>query len=173
MPKVKRINFNKQNIKAIALDFDGVIVDSQDLHLKAWIETLKKYRNNFKVSLRDITGLSVSEFIQRLNIPPEEGVKMAETKRKYVVQLARIHPPPLYTNVIETLQILSNYYKLALVTSCETDLVHFVLEYYNLKKLFGVLILEGDYNRPKPDPEPYLECLKRLGLDAKSVLQLE
>jgi len=42
-----------------------------------------------------------------------------------------------------------------------------------LKKLFGVLILEGDYNKPKPDPEPYLECLKRLGLDAKSVIAIE
>jgi HAD superfamily hydrolase (TIGR01509 family) len=161
------------NVKAIAFDFDGVIVDSQSFHYEAWRQTLKHFGVNHRISEQDILGLSASHFAKSFNLPFEQLDRMIERKRKLVIKLAHQNPPPLFSHVKSTIKALSREYQLAVVSSGEKDVVLATLKYYDLMKYFAHLILEGDYKNPKPDPEPYLVCLNKFCLRGAQVLAIE
>lgn len=162
-----------QDIEAIAVDFDGVIVDSQLLHLEAWNSSLKELRVDHDVQLESITGLSVADFTRSLGLTQSVANEAALRKRKWVLRLASVNPPRLYPETAETLGILASRFRMALVSSCEEELVELVQKYYRLTDIFEVRVLEGDYLKPKPDPEPYQRCLEMFHLNSKQVLAVE
>ena len=162
-----------RDIKALAIDFDGVIVDSQSLHLKAWNDVLRQYKINRTVSLEEITGLSVLDFVRSLGLPIETVAEVAKAKKEYVVKLGTVSPPPLYPKVVSTLKLLVKHYRLAIVSSCEAELVKLLQRYYDIHNIFEVSVLEDDYHKAKPDPEPYQVCLQKLNLPAKYVVAIE
>lgn len=67
----------------------------------------------------------------------------------------------------------SKRFKIALGTSAPTSNVDFTLDLLNLRKYFDVIVDGKDVQRGKPDPEVYLLCAAKLGLEAKNCVVFE
>jgi HAD superfamily hydrolase (TIGR01509 family) len=163
----------KYQIKGIAIDFDGVIVDSQPMHFQAWLDITKKLKLQINLKPEDIIGVSVESFAKTLGLPDNMINEVVDLKKELVIKHSLISPPPLYPLVNSTLATLFDRFKLALVSSVESRIAINTLKYYKLYDLFTVLVLENDYEKPKPSPDPYLKCLRKMHLNPNEVIAIE
>lgn len=154
---------------ALLCDADGTLWDSQPLHLAAWREVFQRAGISHEVTQSDILGIAVSDFLKKFGLPTE----YARKKKERLLQLAGVVTPRLYPNVENTLRILSQHLTLAMVSNCEPDLVQVMRRRYPVLGLFNEFVLEGNYLHAKPDPEPYLNCLARLGIPAGQAIAVE
>jgi beta-phosphoglucomutase len=159
--------------KALAIDFDGVIVDSQPMHYEAWQEVIKQLKLRVNLRPEDLLGLSVESLVASLHLPEEIATEAARLKKEFVTHLSKTSPPPLYPFVKSTLLSLSQKCKLALVSSVEKMVAVNSLKFHGLYGLFRVFVLEGDYEKHKPHPDPYQVCLARLKLAPHEVIAIE
>jgi len=159
--------------QAVAFDFDGVLADTTSLHVDAWNSTLSKFGIDRSISANDILGLSVREFAESLDIEQRLVGPVIASKRELVQGIATIRPPELYPHVASTLKNLHCRYRLAVVSVGEKAVVLSTVRHFDIESFFDLFVLEGDYTRPKPHPEPYNVCLSRLRLEPEEVVAIE
>ena len=159
-------------IKAVIFDFDGVIVDSEPLHLRAFqrtVETLglklspKDYysrylacddKSFFKRFLEDNGQQHTEREIARLI--REKGVCFEEM----IGEDIRIFP-----GVVDFLESIRGKFHVAIGSGALTEEINLILRGKNLSEFFGFIIGADDTENPKPSPEVYLKCLERLRRD--------
>ncbi len=164
-------------IKAILVDFDGVLVDSTRAYTKATNVTMKSF-NCTPVANKDVRNISL-EIARRLDL----GV----SKDKIPTGLIII-TPDLHTDFIDewlriwneaclwevtpilgahkVLADLSMRFPLVLVTLryLEKSLIKDQLKRLKFDGYFKAIITTLDVKRPKPAPDSLLEGAKRLGV---------
>lgn len=79
----------------------------------------------------------------------------------------------IYPGVVACIEKLAQNYTLALTTSSTKLEVQATMKITGLSDLFKVVVTSEDVSRGKPDPEPYLVTLKKLGLPASQCLVIE
>ena len=151
-------------LKAVIFDFDGVLVDSLALHLRAWdlaSQKLygKKIENPERLAGRStdaIAGILAQEHEQ-----PASARDLAEVKRE---ELRRTESPaPVFPGVFETFLFLrEKKIPFGIASNAPRK---FILDTLNdLNLTVDVVIGIEDAGRPKPFPDPFLLCAKRLGI---------
>lgn len=160
-------------IKAFAIDYDGVIADSQPTHFRAWQIAVERMGVDVEVTPEAILGASVKEFTKSLGLNDADAERLSGYKRAAVARLASEDPPPLYPTVKETLTTAAKRYRLAIVSSVERPVAEAALRAHGLAKLFEFLILEDSVERLKPAPDPYLEAVRKFGVAAEETLAIE
>jgi HAD superfamily hydrolase (TIGR01509 family) len=68
---------------------------------------------------------------------------------------------------------LARRYRLAIVTSSEPGPFARTHARTGLLEHFELVLAQGDYARAKPEPDPYLRAVERLGLDPDRCLVIE
>lgn len=68
---------------------------------------------------------------------------------------------------------LSRFFRMALVTSSYRRHVMLLDRKFGLLKYMEFVVCEGDFERSKPDPEPYLVAMKRMGLPPSACVVVE
>lgn len=167
-------------IKAVLYDMDGVMIDSEPLHIETTNRILKEYghsRDEIPQNMqKQFMGRKVVDVLQ--SIIDYFGLKVdAETllkkKSEFLFRLIkeRLH---LFPGMRESLERFRREgLKVALATSGTRLYVDHVLEKFLLQNAFGVVVSADDVRKGKPDPEIYLTTTKRLGLQPRECLVLE
>ncbi|MGH7493618.1 MAG: HAD family hydrolase [bacterium] len=163
----------RSKTKALAIDFDGVIVDSQPMHYQAWQGVINELELEVNLEPEALLGVSVVSLVASFHLPEDIAARAAKRKNEIVIHQSKHSPPPLYPSVKSTLKFLSQTYVLALVSSVEKPVAINTLKYHGLYDFFEAFILEGDYAKHKPHPDPYLVCLARLNFVPKQVIAIE
>jgi beta-phosphoglucomutase len=153
-------------LKAVLFDMDGVIVDSEPLHRKAFYSTFEDLgivvpkevytsfagaaTHNIAVKLIDMYGLDVSaEYIM-------------ETKRKYFSDLfyndSEFDLVPGVRNLIE--HYAENQIKLVVASSATRNTIEMVFDKFGLDKYFIGRISGADLVESKPNPEIFIQASK-------------
>ena len=134
-------------IQAVIFDMDGVIVDSEPLHIKAERKTLSPFHLN----------LSNDEFHKYMGRTPRiflEGII-----RDYHLQttadallpnhmktLARLYQDDvlMIPGAFQLIQnLFENHFKIGLASSSDRNLIHIVLDKFNLSPFFSAVIVIG------------------------------
>jgi HAD superfamily hydrolase (TIGR01509 family) len=171
-PKLK---IPKGPFNAYLFDCDGTIVDSMPLHYIAWKRILAEWNCEFgEETFYAWGGMPVSEIISALNA--RDGLSMPATevaKRKEALYFEILPELKAVPEVLEHIEFSHGQIPFAVVSGSTRDSVTSSLGVLGLLDKFETLVCAGDYERSKPDPEPFLIAAKRLGVSPEDCLVFE
>ncbi|EON74221.1 pyrophosphatase PpaX [Lysinibacillus sphaericus] len=159
-------------VKALLFDFDGTLLNTNDLIIQTFMYILEE-RFPGQYSPKDclnFIGPSLKQTIS--DISPGEEDEMIAKYRAWNV----LHHDELvteYPDVVSTLeQLKSMGIKLAIVSSKRNDMIDRGLSVLGASHLFDERIGTDDVKNVKPDPEPVLLALERLGVSKEDAIMI-
>ncbi len=164
-------------VEAILFDMDGVVVDSMRVHADAWKSVLAEYGldcDDIDIFRRE--GMSGRQSVEDIFIekqrpfPGEDEFEELLAKKHHFFEQHRIGLFPLVEEIL--VWAAGRGMGLALVTGSLLRSVRYLLPHDILSR-FGAVITAEDVSKGKPDPEPYLAALDRLGVRAERSLIIE
>lgn len=164
-------------IRAVIFDFDGVIAETEHIHIQAEQQTMLKYSVNISENeLHEFTGTTAKhmfmELIKRykLNTSFDE---IFNEKEKIMFKLLQTDVQPT-KGVIELLRNLKmKNKKLGIGSSSHRRLITYVLKKLKIESLFDAVIAAEDITHGKPNPEVFLKCARMLGTEPTQCLVVE
>ncbi len=147
---------------------DGVIVDSEPRHERAFLEVVESigYGGRHGLRFADYVGRSDQElwvdFVAR-NRPLQSLEELLALKRQRVVEIIR-RERPLFNGLLTLVSRLAKQYKLALASGSERAVVEEVLELDGLRAFFSAVVSGSDITRGKPQPDTFLKAAEMLAL---------
>ena len=156
-------------LKAIILDFNGVILDDEPLHFAAMRETVA----HFGVDLtKDVYWARYLPFDDRqcleaicrdfsLTLGAEEVSRTLARKAGIYRQLISKNFR-LFPGAVEFIQMTAARYPLALASGARRDEIESTLESTSLRSYFVIIVAAEDFVRGKPHPESFLLALEGL-----------
>jgi HAD superfamily hydrolase (TIGR01509 family) len=164
------------DFKAYLFDCDGTIVDSMPLHFVAWQKALAEHGcTDFSEELfYQLGGLPVVAVVEQLN--RRDGLNIPVEPfavRKEQLYYDLIHELKAVPEVLEEIHRVHGSIPFAVVSGSTLESVEKSLNVLGIRDLFDVLVCAGDYERGKPDPEPFLLAAAQLGVAPKDCLVFE
>jgi beta-phosphoglucomutase len=164
-------------IQAVLFDFDGVLAETIQQHLTAWQEVLRKdYFEPDGLVLRLNEGQPARMMTQALfqhagmEVSNQEARRLGDLKNE---AFRRFEKPRVFPQIFSILDMLhAHHLRTAVVTGTKLANLKHVLGDQLLQR-FDAVIQDGDYAQPKPDPEPFLQAAKRLGVAAADCMVVE
>lgn len=156
--------------EAILFDFDGVLADSEPVHFECWREILQDFGLNLDWATYCQEGIGISDRLllsrlcQRQEPPLNVELLFAEFPRKRDLFRERMLERQPFPAEVRALLAELDDYRLAVVTSSGQPEVEPVLEKAGLRAFFDAAVYFADTKHHKPEPDPYLLALERLGV---------
>lgn len=161
-------------LKAVIFDLDGVIIDSKELHYKAWQKFFKKRNIEFdKKAFNKFFGEPNKKTIRRhLNVKDKEARKIEAEKEKIVLgSIKNLKPNPYLLKFLK--QLKKERILVGLGTSAPEKTFNIILKKLKIKKYFNITLGEKDVRRHKPAPDIYLDVAKKLKVRPKECIVFE
>lgn len=167
-----------KNPVAVIFDMDGVIVDNNPFHKKAWQIFCTKY--HLEINAGDLiqnvwgrTNEDILNFVFQRNLSHEETLKYAAEKEALYRDLYKTEIKPVsgLLQFLESLKI--NNIRLGVATSALQDNLDFVLEHIPIRHYFSAMIEGSQIKQGKPDPEVYLKATKELNVSVENCVAIE
>lgn len=162
-------------LRAIIFDFDGVLFDSEKLHLSAFNSVLAKYKIQISTEeyFEHFLGLSDRELLDVINnreknlaLTHMQFKKLLSAKAEAFKNLA-LTQAPVIAGVPEFIKMLfANKIPLAICSGALLPEIEMLLKGANLRKFFDVIVSAEQVKKGKPDPEGFLLALKLLNKKA-------
>jgi len=155
--------------KAIIFDFDGVITDTEPVHMQAWLDVFRplgisfgkeEYDANY-LGFNDRDFLDAVGRIHNRSFSADEKSILIPKKLKQSIGLLNKGIPVL-PGVEEFIELTSKKFLLAICSGAMKEEVQFILKKLGWTKLFDPIITQEDVALGKPDPEGYRLTLKKL-----------
>jgi len=174
------MQFNVNDYKAFLFDFDGVIANTMHDNHRAWYNALKPFGIELiKEEYFILEGIKAREvakiFLNKVGKDTEKNIeKVVSSKEEQYLKIMNFS---LYPGVKEILKKLKNKnIKTAIVTGASKNRFLKSIEEikdYNFTDLFNEIITADHYDKGKPNPEPYLAAVNKLGLKPEECLVIE
>jgi beta-phosphoglucomutase len=155
-------------IEAILFDFNGVIIDDERIHLKAYREVL----SGEGVSLSDeeyfpCLGMDDAAFVRtafaRAGRPLTDERMRAVIDREHELHRAFIREElPVSPGVVAFIKAAARQFQLGIVSMAERSEIDHVLQLASLAKQFSVFVSAEPGLKHKPAPDCYLRALELL-----------
>jgi beta-phosphoglucomutase len=157
-------------LRAVIFDFDGVITDSEILHLRAFNEVLAQYNIEIteEVYYKDYLGFTDRDCFEsvagknKLGLDSEQIENLIKQKNQIFEKLAATEAT-IFEGVPEFLQMLTdNKIRRAICSGALLVDIAPILEKSQLGPFFEEIVSAEQIEKGKPDPEGFLLALTRL-----------
>jgi HAD superfamily hydrolase (TIGR01509 family) len=161
---------------AILFDNDGVLVDTEELYFRASREALAGIGAELdeavyaELFLRSSQGMAPLAAARGLDAAALEDLRAART-RQYIKMIS--DSDVVIPGARVAVEALSRHYRLAIVTSSEPEPFARAHAASDLLRHFQLVLTNRDYARSKPEPEPYLLAVQKLGVPPARCLVIE
>lgn len=150
--------------RAVLFDFDGVIVNSEPLHFRAFQEVLKIEHIELSEHeyYSELIGFDDKNAIRHVfakhdrPLTPGTMLRVMTKKTEGMMDLVRRSPPHALSGVEEFVRGLWRNYPLAVCSGAVREEIEAMLEGVSLRDCFGTIVAAEDVTRGKPDPEGYV-----------------
>lgn len=166
-----------KRFNAIIFDMDGVIVDSEPLHERAFLEVFGE------MGLGETHGLHFPsyygrsdeavwrDFIDR-HRPAVSKDELVTRKRDRFLNLLQ-QSQPIFQGLPELLSSLAPHYALAIASGSAHPIINGVLALRGLRRFFQVLVSGQDVGTEKPAPDVFLRTAQLLQVEPKACCVVE
>jgi beta-phosphoglucomutase-like phosphatase (HAD superfamily) len=148
-------------IKSILFDFNGVIVDDEPLHMKAYQEvfgaqdislTEENYLALLGADDKTFIGKTFERVGKTASAEDVESVRVAKYEKYTELISGEI---PLFPGAENFVRSCANYFTLGIVSMASRAEIEDILHRTNLRKCFSLIVSAEDVDMPKPNPRCY------------------
>ena len=166
-------------LKAVIFDMDGVIVNSEPLHHKAYQSMFNEFNLNVSNELYEsFTGKSTFSICEelcrlfKLNVHPEDLVK---SKRKHFKEIFDNDQDfQMIDGALDLIKnLVANNITLILASSASMTNINRIFQKFGLDKFFKAKISGADLKESKPNPEIFIKAAKLSGYSKKHCVVIE
>jgi len=159
------------NINTVLFDFDGTLIDTNELIYKSFVYTFEKFGYSFtKEEILQFNGPPLQDTFSTLN--PELAGEMLHTYRAHNAEHHDEYVS-LFPNVRETLDVLKeNEFQLAIVSAKMRSGVDQGMEITDIGSYFDTIITIDDVENPKPHPESVFKALQSLAAKPEQAIMV-
>lgn len=158
------------SIRALIFDCDGTLADTMPIHHVAWVTELaihglelpedKFYSMAGMSTVRSIEVLAAE---QGVPLVPGQAIDIAAAKEeRYLAVIDQVRPVP---EVVPIAERYRGELPMAVASGGERWLVTRTLTAIGMLDWWDALVGADDTQRHKPDPDPFLEAARRLGIE--------
>jgi HAD superfamily hydrolase (TIGR01509 family) len=161
----------------VVFDMDGVLVDSEPMHVDAMRRLLGPYgvayTDRENEQFFGFTDPEVFRILkERYGLAPDEQ-ELTRRRTELLVELTRTRTVPM-DGVPDVPRTLHGWgYRLAVASSSALGVIRATVEALGLAPLFETLVSGVDVGRGKPAPDVFVETARRLGLPPRACLVVE
>lgn len=166
-------------LKAVLFDMDGVIVDTEPLHRKAYYKMFKDVNIDVSEELfTSFTGQATLNICERLcdtfdlSKSPQELVKIKRTHFKYLFENDK--SLQLIDGVLDLIkEYHENGLKLVLASSASMPNIDRIFDRFDLNNYFIAKLSGADLKASKPHPEIFIKAAKASGFEKSECIVIE
>ncbi|MFL1011558.1 HAD family hydrolase [Flavisericum labens] len=166
-------------LKAVIFDMDGVIIDSEPMHNKAYHDMFDEIGIDVSPELyQSFTGQSTINICKRLR----DHFKLEQSPES-LVALKRKHYKQFFETDSElglidgVLDLIKDYYSngltLVLGSSASMGGIKQIFERFDLNQYFKAKFSGGDLKQSKPDPEIFIKSAESTGFKREECMVIE
>lgn len=169
---------DKKHSYAVIWDVDGTLVDTAELHFRAWERMVQELDQPFsRAEFAATFGRRNPEIIHYLfgsRFNETEIADIGFRKEEYYKAAAREHGVELLPGVRNVLQALHDAgFKQAIGSSAPRGNVDLILQLTKTAPFFDAIVSMEDTQRGKPDPQVFQVAAQRLGAESGHCLVVE
>ena len=161
-----------KKIKALLFDFDGTLLDTNELIIQSFQHVLEKhYPGRYsREEILPFLGPTLTENFTKVD--PDRIEQFIAEYREWNIANHDVLSSE-FDGVSETMHLLKNEgLKMAIVSTKVNHMVQKGLGLLDVEGIFEVVIGYDDVSKTKPDPEPILLALERLGVEPEEALMI-
>jgi beta-phosphoglucomutase len=169
----------QSKIKAIIFDMDGVLVDARDWHYEALNKALGIF--GYEISRYDhlvtFDGLPTKRKLEMLSLerafPRQLHDFISTLKQIHTVDIIHQRCRPIFHHEYALARLKQSGFRIGLASNSIRMTIELMMKKAGLFDYLDVCLSNQDVERPKPDPQIYLEASRRLGLAPSECLVVE
>ena len=154
----------------VVFDFDGVIADTEALHLRAYQNTLSHWNLSLSRSdyfahylgYDDVGVINAVAHAQGRTLAESDLTQLLASKSRHFETLIR-GEDVLFPDCTACIQRLSTQTKLAIASGALHHEISQILNANELQKYFEIIVAADHVDHPKPAPDGYLQAVAQLG----------
>lgn len=165
-------------MQAFIFDMDGVIIDSEPLHIAVEIETVRHFGGTItEEQLAKYMGMTNAEMWEmvkqecRLAAPVEEIIDYQLSRKIHALRELDIEPIEGIRELIRSLK--QHGVKIAIASSSPMSFIQEVVQKFGIAQEFDLIMSGEEVERGKPAPDIYLEAARRLVAQPDQCIVLE
>ena len=158
-------------LSGVIFDFDGVLSDSEPLHLQAFQDVLKTEGITLAETDYYERYLGFNDEAVFETLTADLGLEMSDERLAQLIQLKHKHFDELlrqygklllFPGAAECILRTATKFPIAIASGAESHEIETLLDSANLRHHFRAVIASGDTPRSKPFPDPYLKAVDLL-----------
>jgi beta-phosphoglucomutase len=156
-------------LRAIILDFNGVILNDEPVHFAAMRDTVAElgviltkedyWKKYLPFDDRRCLDAICADFSVQLS---ESRRERALSRKAQLYRETISHSFPLFSGVASFIENAAKHYPLAVASGARREEIETALDSTGLRRCFLVIVAAEDFVRGKPHPESFLLALERL-----------
>jgi beta-phosphoglucomutase-like phosphatase (HAD superfamily) len=156
------------NFSAVIFDMDGVIIDSEPRHERAFLDVFEQmgYGQTHGVEFERYLGRSDRavwvDFVARHN-PKWTLDELTAWKQNHLIEIIR-REQPIFAGLPELVAQLAPRFRLAVASGSVHPVIDEVLAMKSLRRFFPVVVSTQDVAHGKPAPDVFLRAAELLGV---------
>jgi HAD superfamily hydrolase (TIGR01509 family) len=163
--------------RGVILDIDGTLVDSNDEHARAWVDTLAERGITVAFeTVRPLVGMGGDKVLPRISggIRDDSPEGEALSARRGAIfrerYLPRVSPFPGTRELIQRMR--DDGFAIGIASSASEEDLHALLEQAGVADLIDTRTSSDNAERSKPDPDIVHAALARMGLAPERVVMI-
>ena len=160
-------------INTVLFDFDGTLVNTNDVIIASWQHTYMYYLGR-EESLEKITACFGEPLLLTMErefpeVDPQESAEVYRNfQKENADELVKIFPG--IKELLESLK--TDGFRMGVVTSRTRESAQRYMDMFGIGDYFEEMVSCDDTDIHKPNPEPILLCLKKMGITAEEALMV-
>lgn len=162
-------------MRGVIFDLDGVLIDSENLHYKAYLQVLAEF--DVRVTREEygrewIAGGRGAEYAVRQYGLPVSPAELRARKDPIYHRILQ-DEVRLMPGVRPALERLQSRFALAVATNSNTADVGYVMQRFQLRPYFRAVVTREAYDKAKPEPDAFRTAARILGIAPSRCVVIE
>ena len=159
--------------KLILCDLDGTLFDTLEVNYYSYKESLNifNYDIGYDFFLEECYGKYYKDFLSKLGINEGEIEKIHKIKKELYGKY--LGSAKINEHLFEMLRIMKDFYHIALVTTASQKNSEEILNYFEKRDLFELIVSAEDVKNKKPDPEGFIKAMNYFNITPKNTIIFE